>query len=261
MTRDKGTVTYKVDGPVGTITLSRPEKRNALTQHMFARLSEAVAEAEKDSNLRVLIIRGDSSSVFCAGDDLEELVAMDLVQVKEFLTRVQNIFTRLEELPLPVIAAVEGYALGGGLELALACDLILVSSSAVLGLPETGLGVIPGLGGTIRLPRRVGLGRARELIYSGRTVQADEAKAIGLVEAVYRSDEFDGKVMEFVGSLVSKSPTSLALAKITINRGMDASLETGLVLEREAFATCFALPDAREGISAFLEKRKPEFEK
>jgi len=257
----KGEVRYEVSDRIATITLSRPDKRNALTQHMFARLDEVVGDVEISSDLRVLVIRGESGSVFCAGDDLAELVAMDVVQVRDFLIRAQGTFTRLEALPIPVVAAVEGHALGGGLELALACDLILASSGAVLGLPETNLGVIPGLGGTIRLPRRVGLGRAKELVYSGRLVQADEAKHIGLVEAVYSAEEFDGKVLEFAQFLASKSPVALSLAKSTLNRGMDASLESGLALEREAFAYCFALPDAKEGISAFLEKRKPVFGK
>jgi len=261
MTQDKGTVRFEVDGPIGIITLSRPGKRNALTQHMFKRLDEVVGEVENNSDLRVLVIRGESGSVFCAGDDLAELVAMNMVQVRDFLIRTQGTFTRLEALPIPVVAAVEGHALGGGLELALACDLIVASSGAVMGLPETNLGVIPGLGGTIRLPRRVGLGRAKELVYSGRLVQADEAKNMGLVEAVYSPEEFEMKIMEFLRFLASKSPSALALAKSTINRGMDASLETGLALEREAFAYCFALPDAKEGITAFLEKRKPVFGK
>ena len=257
--QNMGEVRYEVSDRIGIITLSRPGKRNALTQHMFTRLNEVVGEVENNRDLRVLVIRGERGSVFCAGDDLAQLVAMDVVQVRDFLIRAQSTFTRLEALPIPVLAAVEGHALGGGLELALACDLILASSDAALGLPETNLGVIPGLGGTIRLPRRVGLGRAKEMVYSGRMVKADEAKNIGLVEAVYTAQEFEVKVMEFARFLASKSPTALALAKSTINRGMDASLEAGLALEREAFAYCFALPDAKEGISAFLEKRKPVF--
>jgi len=259
MTEDNGAVTYSIDGPIATITLSRPEKKNALTQHMFARLAEVVGEVKNSRDLRVLIIRGEKGSVFCAGDDLAELVAMDAVQARDFLISAQRTFMDLEALPIPVVAAVEGYALGGGLELALSCDLILASSGAVMGLPETNLGLIPGLGGTIRLPRRVGLGKAKELVYSGRTVQADEARSIGLVEAVYPAEEFEGGIMGFAQLLASKSPSALALAKSTINRGMDASLEAGLALEREAFAYCFALPDAKEGISAFLEKRKPNF--
>ena len=256
----KGEVRYEVSDRIGIITLSRPGKRNSMTQRMFDELGSAVEKAAGQEGLRVLVIKGDGNT-FCAGDDLAELVAMDLVQVRDFLIRTQGTFTRLEGLAIPVVAAVEGHALGGGLELALACDLILASSGAVMGLPETNLGVIPGLGGTIRLPRRVGLGRAKELVYSGRMVQADEAKNMGLVEAVYPAQEFDSKVMEFALFLASKSPSALALAKSTINRGMDASLEAGLALEREAFAYCFALPDAKEGITAFLEKRKPVFKK
>jgi enoyl-CoA hydratase len=254
----KGEVKYEVSDRIGVITLSRADKRNSMTQKMFSELDSAVVKAAGQESLRVLVIKGDGKT-FCAGDDLAELVAMDMVQVRDFLIRTQGTFTRLEALPIPVVAAVEGHALGGGLELALACDLIVASADAVMGLPETNLGVIPGLGGTIRLPRRVGLGRAKDLVYSGRMIQADEARNMGLVDAVYPSGEFDDKVGQFAHFLASKSPSALALAKSTINRGMDASLEAGLALEREAFAYCFGLPDAKEGISAFLEKRKPKF--
>jgi enoyl-CoA hydratase len=255
----QGDIIYEVNDRIATITLSRPGKRNSMTQKMFAELASAVEKAAGQEGLRVVIIKGDGGT-FCAGDDLAELVANDLSEVRRFLAGVQDTFLRIESLEVPVVAAVEGYALGGGLEIALACDLILSSSDAVVALPETNLGIIPGLGGTIRLPRRVGLGRAKEIIYSGRMVPAVEAADIGLIDAVYPPDEFEEKVMKFALLLASKSPTALALAKSTINRGMDASLETGLALEREAFAYCFALPDAKEGISAFLEKRKPVFE-
>lgn len=257
---DKGEVRYKMSDRIGFITLSRPGKRNSMTRKMFDELGASVRKARGEKGLRVLVIRGDKNT-FCAGDDLAELVAMEASGVRSFLAGIQETFVGLQSLEVPVIAAVEGYALGGGLELALACDIILASSSALLGLPETNLGVIPGLGGTIRLPRRVGLGRAKELIYSGRMVEAGEAKSMGLVEAVYPEGEFNDGVEGFVELLAAKSPTALALAKSAINRGMDASLESGLALEREAFAHCFALPDAKEGISAFLEKRKPVFGK
>jgi len=254
----QGEVLFTVSDRIAVITLSRPEKRNSMTQKMFSELDKAVERVARAEDVRVLVIQGDGET-FCAGDDLAELVVMDPSRVRRFLARVQDTFLGLESLEVPVLAAVKGHALGGGLELALACDLILASSEAGLGLPETNLGIIPGLGGTVRLPRRVGLGRAKELVYSGRIVKADEAKKIGLVEDVYPADEFDADVKQLAGLLVSKSPTAIALAKSTINKGMDASLETGLALEREAFAYCFSLPDAKEGISAFLEKRKPEF--
>jgi enoyl-CoA hydratase len=257
---DKGKVLYEIDNLIATITLSRPEKRNSMTQKMFGELDEAVKRVAAADDVRVLVIQGDGGT-FCAGDDLAELVVLNPPQVRRFLARVQDAFLGLESLEVPVLAAVKGHALGGGLELALACDLILASSEAALGLPETNLGIIPGLGATVRLPRRVGLGRAKELVYSGRIVKADEARRMGLVEDVYPAGVFDAAVREFAGLLASKSPTAIALAKSTINRGMDASLETGLALEREAFAYCFSLPDAKEGISAFLEKRKAVFEK
>jgi enoyl-CoA hydratase len=259
MTKDQGEVRYEVQGAIGTIIFSRPEKRNSLTLKMFGQFSEAVNRVAREKSVRVLILRGERGAGFCAGDDLEELSELDNLQVRDFLVMAQGIFTRLEALPVPVIAAVEGFALGGGLEAALACDLIFAGSSSKLGLPEVNLGILPGLGGTIRLPRRVGLGRARELIFSGRFVEADEALSIGLVDAVFTENDFEKGTMEYAGMLAGKSFTSLALAKSTLNRGMDASLEAGLALEREAFAYCFSLPDAKEGIAAFLEKRKPRF--
>ena len=254
-----GEVRFEVTGGIGIISISRPGKRNSMTQAMFRQLAGAVSEVEKSEEVRVLVIRGEGGGDFCAGDDLAELVRIEPPGIRRFLEEAQDTFTRLEALPQPVIAAVEGNALGGGLELALSCDLILASEGSRLGLPETNLGIIPGLGGTIRLPRAVGLGRAREMIYSGRVLDASEALAWGLVQGVFPRDGFFPKVMEYAAFLGAKSRVSLALAKSTINRGVDASLEAGLALEREAFCYCFCLPDAKEGIRAFLEKRKPVF--
>ena len=254
----EGEIRYVIDGQIATLTLSRPGKKNSLTQKMFAELAATVKAVADNRSIRVLVIRGEDG-VFCAGDDLSELVKMGPSDVRRFIADAQGTFTYLESMEIPVLAAVEGFALGGGLELALSCDLILASRNAQLGLPEINLGIIPGLGGCIRLPRRVGLGRAKELIYSGRIIDAREAMVLGLADGVYPEEEFASIVMDFANILASKSPTALALAKSTLNRGMDASLETGLALEREAFAYCFTLPDAKEGISAFLEKRKPKF--
>ena len=193
--------------------------------------------------------------------DLNIIAGMSPDEAREFSLGVQNILTDIETLSLPVLAAVSGYALGGGLELALACDMIFASEKAKLGFPEVNLGIIPGWGGCIRVPGRVGLGRARDLIYSGRIIDAQEALQIGLVEAVFPDESFYADVMDYALLLADKSANSLALAKSAVLRGMESSLEAGLAMEREAFALCFAHPDAREGISAFLEKRKPEFEK
>ncbi len=252
------TVEFEIRDRIATVTLNRPGKRNALTLAMFEQLREAVHRVEGNGDLRVLVIRGEGGT-FCAGDDLTELLSHDARSVRDFLIMVQGILTRLEALSVPVVAAVEGFALGGGLELALACDVILANENARLGLPESNLGIIPGLGGCIRLPRRVGVGRGKEMIFSGRTVEASEALTMGLVDRVFPSEAFEDGVNAFATGLTRKSAASLALAKSTILRGMDASLEAGLALEREAFAYCFALPDAEEGITAFLEKREPRF--
>jgi enoyl-CoA hydratase len=259
MEKDHGQIKYETKEQIAIITLSRPGKLNSLTQVMFDQLSEAVTSLEGEDGIRVAVVRGEEGTGFCAGDDLSELVKIDSRGIRDFLSRAQNIFTRMEALSVPVIAAVNGYALGGGLELAMSCDMIFASDGAVLGLPETNLGIIPGLGGTIRLPRRVGLGRAREMVFSGRVLDASEALKVGLVEAVYPEDQLFDRTMEWARLITSKSPVSIALAKSVLNRGMDASLEAGLAMEREAFAYCFSLPDAKEGISAFLEKRLPKF--
>ena len=261
MTDDQGSVLYSVKDRIGTITLSRPEKLNSLTLRMFTDLGEAVDRVRNDGDVRVLVIRGEGGRAFSAGDDLGQLVRMSAGEARDFLITVQGIFTGLEALPVPVVAAVQGFALGGGLELALACDIILASESARLGLPEINIGIMPGLGGCIRLPRRVGVGHAKEMVFSGEPVSAERALVMGLVEAVYPEDVFEEEVRTYAGTLAGKSPVSLTLAKSVVNRGMDASLEAGLALEREAFAYCFSQPDAKEGISAFLEKRKPRFGK
>ncbi|MCK5352893.1 enoyl-CoA hydratase/isomerase family protein [bacterium] len=257
----KGEIRYDVDGAVATITISRPGKKNSLTLEMFDELGEAVQRSGREEGLRVLVIMGDGDEALAAGVDLSAIVNYSAEEARTFSIRGQDILTSIEALPFPVISAVKGFALGGGLELSLACDLIVAAEDARLGLPETNLGIIPGLGGCIRLPKRVGLGRARELIYSGRIVGGKQALALGLVDAVFPLEQFDVEVRKIASLLASKSPSALALAKSTLNRGMDASLEAGLALERETFAYCFSLPDAKEGISAFLEKRKPVFEK
>lgn len=259
MINDKGKVTYKTDGPIATITLSRPGKRNSMTLEMIDHLGETIRGLRDGDRPRILIIRGDGEEALAAGVNLSIIVNMDPEEARDFSRGVQDILTDIESLPIPVIAAVTGYALGGGLELALACDIILAGENAKLGFPEVNLGIVPGWGGAIRAPKRVGLGRARDLIYSGRTIGAQEALNIGLVDAVFPMETFNGDVMEYATVLASKSANSLALAKSAVLRGMEASLEAGLALEREAFALCFAHPDAKEGISAFLEKRKPNF--
>jgi len=257
--KDQGEVTYEIKNKIGVATLSRPGRLNALSRKMLDDLKSVIDGIQSWEKVRVLVIRGDGEGTLAAGADLKLLASFDSTDAREISLYAQRILTGIESAPVPVISAVDGFALGGGLEISLACDLILAGTEAKLGLPETNLGIIPGWGGSIRLPRRVGMGRAKELIFSGRTVGAREALDMGLVDAVYPTESFDEDVMSYAAGLVKKSPASLALAKSTVLRGMDASLEAGLALEREAFAYCFSLPDAREGITAFLEKRPPRF--
>jgi enoyl-CoA hydratase len=257
----QGEVRYEIKDKIGTATISRPGRLNALSRKMLEELRSIIDGIESWEKVRVLVIRGEGTDAMAAGADLKVLASLDSSGSREFSNYVQKILTGIESIPIPVISAVDGFALGGGLEICLACDLILASTEAKLGLPETNLGIIPGWGGSIRLPRRVGIGRAKEMIFSGRTVEAQEACDMGLVDAVFPRESFEEEVMSYAASLVRKSPVSLALAKSTVLRGMDASLEAGLALEREAFAYCFSLPDAREGITAFLEKRPPRFGK
>lgn len=259
MSAGEGKVKFEITDRVAVITISNPGRLNAMTERVLDELRDCILRLEREHEVRVAVIHGEGGKALAAGVDLNLVVDMDPVKAREFSLTVQNMLIKIEALQIPVIAAVAGYALGGGLELALACDLIFAAENAMLGLPETNLGIVPGWGGSIRLPRRVGLGRAKEMIFSGRIVEAAEAHMIGLADAVFPVDAFMEKVMEQALSLAGKSRTSLALAKSTVLRGMDASLEAGLALEREAFANCFASPDAREGISAFLEKRKPVF--
>ncbi len=257
---DEGTVTYAIRDRIGVVTISRPGRLNALSRKMLEELRSIIDGIESWEKVRVLVIRGDGGEALAAGADLKLLASFKSSDAREVSLYAQKILSGIESAPIPVISAVDGFALGGGLEICLACDLILASTEAKLGLPETNLGIIPGWGGSIRLPRRVGIGRAKEMIFSGRTVEAQEAYEMGLVDAVFPRESFEVEVMSYASSLVRKSPASLALAKSTVLRGMDASLEAGLALEREAFAYCFSLPDAREGITAFLEKRPPRFE-
>ncbi len=249
MSAETGEVRFEIKEKVGVITVSNPDRLNVLSTRVLGELKESIFRVETEDGVRVVVIHGEGEKALAAGVDLNMVVDMGPGQAREFSRYVQDMLTKIESLPVPVIAAVSGFALGGGLELSLACDLIFVAENARLGLPETNLGIIPGWGGSIRLPRRVGLGRAKEMIFSGRMVEAAEAHAIGLADAVFPLERFMDEVMSYAIMLTKKSRYSLALAKSTVIMGMDASLEAGLALEREAFANCFASPDAQMCIS------------
>jgi enoyl-CoA hydratase len=245
------------EGPVVTLTLSRPEKLNALNGELLAALAAAFDDIA-DSDARAVIVAG-AGKAFCAGVDIEELRTMNPIAAKIRADRGHELAARIEALACPVIAAVNGFALGGGCELALACDFIYAASGAKLGQPEVSLGVIPGFGGTQRLAERVGLALARELIYTGELVSAERALAIGLVNAVIPPDELMTKVQAVAARIAEKGPLAVAQAKRVMRCGVAGGMSAGCELEAQAFAVLFGSEDQREGMQAFVEKRKPSF--
>ncbi|MEA5114775.1 MAG: enoyl-CoA hydratase-related protein [Geobacteraceae bacterium] len=240
---------------IRTLTLNRIGTRNALDSAMLRFLDEALAACEGDEETRAVIITGSGN--FCAGADIRELDRMNEEQAKEFIRMGNSVLRRIETLSKVVIAAVAGHAMGGGCELALACDIRIAGESARFGLPEVSLGLIPGFGGTQRLGKLVGHGRARELILTGRTIDSREAVAIGLVSSVVDDRELPVRAQELAERLAQKSPHAQAAIKKLLMA--TSQLDKGLELEAAAFGNCFASQDRREGISAFIEKRHPVF--
>jgi enoyl-CoA hydratase len=219
----------------------------------------AVGELSADEQVKVIVVTGSGEKAFVAGADIKEMSELSVQEARAFSELGHRVCTALEEIQQPVIAAVNGFALGGGCELALACDLIYASSRARFGQPEVNLGVIPGFGGTQRLCRRVGVGKGRELIYTGDMVKAPDAQAIGLVNDVFEPEELMEKVLERAETIASKGPLAVAQAKRVIYQGYDLPLGSSLELERQMFAGLFDSEDQKEGMAAFAEKRKPEF--
>jgi enoyl-CoA hydratase len=252
-------ILYQVEDGVAIITLNRPKVLNALNPATIAELEQALAEVRQDESVRVLVLTGAGEKAFVAGADISEFPKMNPLQARLFAEKGQQVFAALEDLPIPVIASVNGFALGGGCELAMSCDFILAASTAVFGQPEINLGIIPGFGGTQRLARLVGRAKAKELCMTGNQVKAEEAKAIGLVVQVHPQEVLWDKTMETAKQLAGKGRIALRGVKSTVDRGLEADLKTGCTLEADAFATCFASQDAKEGAQAFLEKRKPDF--
>jgi enoyl-CoA hydratase len=253
------TVLLAHDGAISTLTVNRPESLNALDRATLEALAGAIDEVAARKP-RCLIVTGAGDKAFVAGADIAAMEPMTAAQAEAFGRLGQSAFAALEALPLPVIAAVNGFALGGGCELALACDFIYASDKAKLGQPEVKLGIIPGFGGTQRLARRVGLGMARELIYTGRMVGPEEALRIGLVNAVVPRRELMERVLETARAIASAGPNAIAAAKRVINAGIDRPLAAGLDLEAQAFGAGFGTNEQREGMRAFLEKREAKFD-
>ncbi len=243
---------------VGILTINRPEVLNALNIETFRELNHLLEILETERKIQVLIITGAGRS-FAAGADLSECVSADMEDNRSYASLAQGTFNRLEKLPLPVIAAVNGFALGGGCELSLACDIRLAGEKAKFGLPEVSLGVIPCFGATQRLPRLIGEGWAKELIYTGRKLNAEEAKEIGLVNRVVSQEELLEQSVILAEEICGKSPSAVGYAKLSINQGRNMSLTDGLEFEKNISAICYGLPDKAAGMRAFMEKRQPVF--
>ena len=253
------TVGERVDGVV-TVTLSRPDARNALDAQLREELSDVLAAIEDDDSCRVIVITGDDEGgAFVAGADVSELRERNAIEQREASKR-PRVYERVANLSKPVIARINGHALGGGCELALACDVRIAAERAKLGQPEINLGIIPGGGGTQRLPRIVGEGQAMRLILSGELVGAEEAAEIGLVDEVHDDDEFDESVYGLAESMADKSPIALEFAKTAVQASSEMDLDDGIAYEAELFSQLFATEDKNEGIDAFFEDRDPEWE-
>ncbi len=247
------------DGAVALLTINRPQVLNALNSATLDELRRAVLDVKHDEAIRVLVITGAGEKSFVAGADINELAVQTPVQGKEHARQGQHVFDVIENLGKPVIAAINGYALGGGCELAMACTLRVAASTARLGQPEINLGIIPGYAGTQRLARLVGKGVALDLLLTGRQVDADEALRIGLVNRVVAREALMADVMTFAGELATKAPVALKYIIEAVNRGLDMSLDQAQFLEATLFGLVASTEDMREGTQAFLQKRKPQF--
>lgn len=244
---------------LATLTFDRPKALNALNRALLDEFAQALDQIEKNETVRVLVLTGSGDKAFVAGADITEINQLGPLGAKQFARRGLDAINRLTQLPIPVIAAVNGYALGGGTEMALACDFVYAAETAQFGLPEINLGIIPGFGGTQRLTRLIGPNMAREMIYTGKMIDAAEALRLGIANKVCPPDQLMADVQATAAAIARKGRVALRAAKQAINNGMNVDLPSGLALENDAFALCLASPDAREGTSAFLEKRKPEF--
>ena len=252
------TIKYEKQDTIGIATISRPEVLNALNSTVISELEKLIELLEQDTGLGAFILTGDGRS-FVAGADIGEQRPLDLNGGRKWGQRGSALMRRIEKLEIPTIAAVNGFALGGGCELAMACDIILASEKAKFAQPEVGLGIIPGFSGTQRLPRRVGMSKAKELIFSGRMITAFEAKEIGLVNAVYAPEDLMSKAIEMAKSFAKNAPIAVKYAKACIDRGLQMGIDDSIALENELFAMCFATEDQKEGMTAFLEKRAAAF--
>lgn len=252
-------ILFTVEGGIATITFNRPKAMNAMNPETMAELFDAATACKNDGNVKVLILTGAGEKAFVAGADISQMQSMKPAEALHFMELGNETLRLIETMAKPSIAAVNGYALGGGAEISMACDVRFASENAVFGQPEVTIGMIPGWGGTQRLPRLIGMGRAKELILSGASIDAKRAYEIGLVNRVCSVDQLQAEVKKFAGKLMNLPGFALKMIKHSVNFGYDLSLDNAIRLETECCAQCFSTDDQKEGMKAFLEKRKPVF--
>jgi enoyl-CoA hydratase len=253
-------LTFDIQDHVAILTIDRPHALNAMNTATLREIKAVIKDVDKNPEVRAMVITGSGEKAFVAGADIREMDGYDTEGIRKFGLRGQRVMNYLELLPKPVIAAVNGFALGGGMELALACDVVFASRNARFGLPEVRLGIIPGFGGTQRLPRLVGYHRAKELIFSGKMIDAERAKDMGIVNEICEQADLMPKAMAYAKELKHVSSMAVAVAKKAVHDGFQVSLEEGLHQELKAFTGLFGTADQKEGMKAFLEKREAEFE-
>lgn len=250
-------ITYETEGMIGVITINRPKALNALNSQVLAELDETLDKVDVDA-VRALILTGAGEKSFVAGADIGEMSTLTKAEGEAFGKKGNDVFRKLETFPIPVIAAVNGFALGGGCEISMSCDIRICSENAVFGQPEVGLGITPGFGGTQRLARIVGVGMAKQMIYSARNIKADEAYRIGLVNAVYPLEELMPAAKKLAETIAKNAPIAVRNCKKAINDGLEVNMDEAIVIEEKLFGDCFESYDQKEGMAAFLEKRKVE---
>lgn len=248
-------VSYTNENFIGIVTINRPSALNALNSQVLDELGETFDKIDLETT-RVVILTGAGEKSFVAGADISEMSTATIVEGEKFGKKGNDIFRKIETFPIPVIAAINGFTLGGGCELAMSCDIRICSENAIFGQPEVGLGITPGFGGTQRLPRIVGLGKAKELIYAGITIKAPEALNIGLVNHIYPLESLMEEAIKLAGKIAKNAPIAVRASKKAINTGIDVDMDRAIIIEEKLFATCFETEDQIEAMKAFLEKRK-----
>ncbi|MCJ7423414.1 enoyl-CoA hydratase-related protein [Candidatus Bathyarchaeota archaeon] len=252
-------VIYEKSERIATITLNRPEALNAFSKEVVEEVLHALDDAKNDENVRVVVLTGAGQKAFSAGADIKAMIGMNALKARELSLMGEKLCLALENLEKPVIAALNGYALGGGLEVAMSCDLRIASENSRMGQTEINIGLIPGWGGTQRLTRLVGRGKAKELVLTGKIIDAKVAEQLGIVNMTVPADKFTETVRQLALELAAKAPVALRVSKALINKGADISLDSALALEREGFGVVASTEDLQEGVRAFSEKRKPVF--